>query len=317
MNNTILFSIAIPTYKGTYLKEALYSLLRQTYQKFEVIIVDDFSPEDIRSIVIPFLQDKRFSYYRNDKNIGAENVVDNWNKCLHHCKGDFVICMGDDDSLAPNCLECYAEAIKIYPDLDVFHGRVNQINEDGNILRILEERPELESPYELILGRIKGRRQYIGDFCYRTKRLKQEGGFYKLPFAWGSDDITSYICATPNGICNVNIPIFNYRIHGMTISNSGNERKKMEAALMLHDWLFDYVENQKAMNIDEKIGEIEHLLPYMLSKIQEYIILPTISNDISYLYKWYKIRKNYRISFITFIRIIYHTKMSNLIKFVK
>ena len=81
------FSITIPAYRSQFLKEAINSVVNQTWQDWELVIVDDCSPEDLRSVVNPFLADSRISYYRNEKNCGAINVVDNWNICLSHCTG--------------------------------------------------------------------------------------------------------------------------------------------------------------------------------------------------------------------------------------
>lgn len=56
----IKFSIAIPAYKRRFLKEAIESCLAQTYGEFELVIVDDASPEDIGSVVKSF-DDAAFS----------------------------------------------------------------------------------------------------------------------------------------------------------------------------------------------------------------------------------------------------------------
>ena len=93
------FSVTIPTYKVQYLREAVESVVSQTYPDWELIIIDDCSPENLRAAVEPFLADSRISYFRNERNCGVVNVVDNWNICLSHCTGDYVICMGDDDRL--------------------------------------------------------------------------------------------------------------------------------------------------------------------------------------------------------------------------
>ena len=74
------FSVTIPTYKSRFLKEAIESVVGQTYADWELVIVDDCSPEPLKEIVEPFLSDSRISYYRNEKNCGAVNVVDNWNR---------------------------------------------------------------------------------------------------------------------------------------------------------------------------------------------------------------------------------------------
>ena len=108
MMSCVKFSILIPAYKKAFLKDAINSCLSQTVKNLEVIIVDDCSPEDLGTIVAGF-DDERIHYYRNESNIGALNVVDNWNKCLSLCTGDYVICMGDDDMLLPDCLEEYMD----------------------------------------------------------------------------------------------------------------------------------------------------------------------------------------------------------------
>ena len=88
MNNNTLFTIAIPAYKSKFLGEAIKSCLSQTYSNFELLIVDDASPEVLKSVVDRF-HDDRIRFYRNEKNCGAVDVVDNWNICLSYAKGDY------------------------------------------------------------------------------------------------------------------------------------------------------------------------------------------------------------------------------------
>ena len=123
MNNNTLFTIAIPAYKSKFLREAIKSCLSQTYSNFELLIVDDASPEGLKSVVDSYC-DGRIRFYRNEKNCGAVDVVDNWNICLSYTNGDYVICMGDDDILLPNCLEEYAQLLEKYPSLTFLFIRV-------------------------------------------------------------------------------------------------------------------------------------------------------------------------------------------------
>ena len=131
------FSVTIPTYKARFLDEAIKSVISQTYQDWQLIIVDDCSPEDLKGIMEPFLNDERISYYRNEKNCGAVYVVDNWNICLSHCIGDYVICIGDDDRLLPSCLEDLSKMIDKYPDLNVYHLQTEIIDENGQVIERL------------------------------------------------------------------------------------------------------------------------------------------------------------------------------------
>ena len=122
------FSVTIPAYKAQFLNEAIKSVVSQTYAEWDLVIVDDCSPESLQTIVKPYLTDSRIRYYRNEKNCGAINVVDNWNICLSYCTGDYVICMGDDDRLLPTCLADYKTLIERYPNLNVYHTRTEIIN---------------------------------------------------------------------------------------------------------------------------------------------------------------------------------------------
>ena len=210
------FSVTIPAYKAAYLKECIESILAQTYTDFELIIVNDASPEDLTSIIHTF-NDPRIHYYINEKNCGAINVVDNWNKCLSYATGDYVICMGDDDKLLPICLEEYKKLIEHHPNLGVYHAWTQIIDENSNIVRIQEKRPEFESVYSMMWGRWSGRIQFIGDFLFDRKILLRNGGFYKLPLAWASDDITAYIAAQNTGIANMQVPGFQYRVNSLTV----------------------------------------------------------------------------------------------------
>jgi len=243
-------SISIPAYKRTYLKEAIDSCLAQTNQDFELIIVNDASPEDLDSIVNSY-SDDRIRYYKNEKNCGAINVVDNWNKCLEYATGDYVICMGDDDRLLPNCLEEYARLIEKYPGLGVYHAWTEIIDEKGDPKKITVARPEYESVYSLIWHRMICRnQQFIGDFLFDITRLRSNGGFYKLPLAWGSDDISVVIAAKPNGIANTQTLTFQYRQNGETITSTGNSQIKVKALFQQKQWYDSFLLVQPTNTLD-------------------------------------------------------------------
>lgn len=245
-----MFSIGIPAYKSKFLKECIESILSQTYTDFELIIVNDASPENLDKIVNSY-DDNRIRYYKNEQNCGAENVVDNWNKCLSYAKGDFFVLMGDDDTMEPIYLEEFLNLIHKYPDLDVYHCRSYIINDNSEKIELTPSWPEYETVYENIWHRIKSlRQQFISDFVYQTKKLKGNGGFYKLPLAWGSDDLSSYIASVEKGIAHTNTPLFNYRRSSFTISSNGNIQLKMEAILQEYKWFSSFLKKQPVKYTD-------------------------------------------------------------------
>lgn len=289
------FSITIPAYKAKYLKECIDSVLSQTYSDFELIIVNDASPEDLDSIV-KLYSDQRIRYFKNEKNYGAINVVDNWNKCLSYAEGEYIICMGDDDRLLPSCLEEYMKLIQSYPELDVYHAWTEVINESSQIIKMQEPRPLWESVYSLIWNRWNGRIQYIGDFLFKTQTLKNNGGFYKFPLAWGSDDISAVIAAYKNGIANTQVPTFQYRVNSQTISKSDkNIQIKLDAINKEYTWyknLIKIIPNEND-TIDFTYWKmIKNYLPTYIAKKKAYQISEDFKHNFLYKLLMYIAKKN-------------------------
>ncbi|MGL4519991.1 MAG: glycosyltransferase family 2 protein [Phocaeicola sp.] len=271
------YSITIPAYKAAFLEECIESILAQTDPDFELIIVNDASPEDLDSIVSKF-NDVRIRYYTNKENCGMVHVVDNWNISLSYARGDYMICMGDDDLLTPTCLEEYNRLMDRYPNLDIYHARAKIINEKSEIIDYQEPRPEYESVYSMIYYRLKGRIQFIGDFLFKTSTLRANGGFYKLPLAWGSDEVSAYIAATERGIANTMVATFGYRVNSFNITNGGNYSVKVEAMKEEVKWFTHFLDNHTPLNELDSFyyAMIKRLMPLYFKRA----IFNTITMDV-------------------------------------
>lgn len=304
MNKEILFTVTIPAYKRKFFKEAIVSVLSQTYPKWELVIVDDASPEDLRGTVGEF-NDSRIRYYRNDKNIGAENVVDNWNKCLGYAKGDYIICMGDDDRLLPNCLEEYAKLIEKYPGIGLLHGWTELIDEDSQVSRLAAHRCELESAMSLAWHRTYAYRlQFIGDFCFETDWLRKQGGFFNLPMAWGSDDISAIIGALKNGVVNTQRVVFQYRVNSQTISNTGSNKIKMDAVLLDYKWRRNFYSKQCEDEMDElyRIELLSNINHEFDKRKSQRITIDMKNKSVFRILYWIVNKKRYNITVKTLIK---------------
>jgi len=101
-------SILMPIYKTepAYLKEAIESVLHQTYSDFEFLILDD-CPKDTRESLITSFKDKRIKYFKNEKNLG---ISQSRNKLLDLAKGEYIAIMDHDDVSLPDRL---AEQVKV------------------------------------------------------------------------------------------------------------------------------------------------------------------------------------------------------------
>lgn len=97
-----MVSVCIPVYRGVaHLSQAIDSVLAQYFTDFELLIIDDHSPDDIAGIVNRY-QDTRIHFLSNPENLGAEG---NWNRCLKEARGRYFKLMPMDDLLTPDCLE--------------------------------------------------------------------------------------------------------------------------------------------------------------------------------------------------------------------
>ncbi len=311
------FTVAIPAYKASFLKECIDSILAQTYTDFELVIVNDASPEDIDSIVRSY-NDSRIRYYVNEKNCGAEHVVDNWNICLSYAKGEYFVLMGDDDVLERNYLETFYSYILKYPHNFIFHCKSKLINEKSEVIGYTQALPELESVYEFMYHRLFCKRKFfISDFVYKTSSLKEKSGFYKLPLAWASDDITAYIHSRDKGIIHINEPVFNYRINSFTITSTGNIPSKIYALELELAWIKEFL-REKPKNSTCVIfykNILRELPSYYLLK-RTGILLTLFKADTGLFYglkQLFKIRKTISLNFQDILLILGH----NLIKIAK
>lgn len=246
----IKYSIAIPAYKKTYLSQCIDSILAQTYSNFEIIIVDDHSPENLKEVVQKY-QDRRIIYHRNDTGFGGKNVVGNWNKCLEYAQGDYLICMGDDDMLSPDCLATYTTLITKNPGLSLYHIRTLIIDEDANCIDIQESRPEKESVYSMIWHLWRGRRQFIGDWLFHLESLKEKGGFFYLPYAWEADHICAFSAAQHTGVANADSIGFLYRENKQCITKkTDNTLDKLYSIRKAKEWYMEFLQKVPQNDID-------------------------------------------------------------------
>lgn len=97
-----LVSIIMPSYNtAQYIRESIQSVLNQTYQNWELIIVDDCSTDNTDEIVTS-IKDERIKYYHNDKNRGA---AISRNRALREAKGRWIAFLDSDDLWMPEKLE--------------------------------------------------------------------------------------------------------------------------------------------------------------------------------------------------------------------
>lgn len=96
-----LVSIGIPTYnQQKYLAAAIDTALAQNYPNLEVVVADDCSTDSTKKLVQPYLSEKRFKYFRNEKNLGR---VLNYRKLFYeYAAGEWYVNLDGDDYYTDN-----------------------------------------------------------------------------------------------------------------------------------------------------------------------------------------------------------------------
>jgi glycosyltransferase involved in cell wall biosynthesis len=120
------FTIIIPTYNyGRFITECLHSIIAQTYQNWECIIVDNASTDDTESVCRTFLKDERITYHKLPVNKGPSPAR---NYALGIASGDYILFLDSDDLIEDQKLEMAFKVIRehqadlVFTDYSVFHS---------------------------------------------------------------------------------------------------------------------------------------------------------------------------------------------------
>lgn len=126
-------SVCIPTYNtARYIGETIESVLRQTFDDYELVVCDNASIDGTEEICRKF-DDPRFRYEKFDEFIGQ---AENWNRALGLASGELVILLHSDDVLLPEFLEKAVAVFDENEDVGMVHCAVRHVDENGNPLTV-------------------------------------------------------------------------------------------------------------------------------------------------------------------------------------
>ena len=172
-------SVLIPCYRqARFLPEALDSVLQQDFQDFEMIASDDASSDNTFSILQDYAnRDSRIRIFRQSINLG---MVENWNFCLTHARGEAVKLMGGDDRLVRvDCLSRQWQRLQAPGVALVACGR-EIIDADARFLECIANLPYGFFPSSKIIPKmLEHQDNLIGEpICCLFRRKNSTRGFH-------------------------------------------------------------------------------------------------------------------------------------------
>jgi glycosyltransferase involved in cell wall biosynthesis len=238
-------TIAIPTYNraDNYLKQTLASALNQTYENIEVIVSDNCSTDDTETVVNNF-NDLRIRYFRQSKNIGANN---NFNFCLKQARGEYFLLLLDDDLIDPDFVETCMMAVKNYTEIGIIRTGSRVIDQDGNLLNETPNTVEGISTEEFFRKWFAWKTAlYLCSTIFNTNRLREIGGF-KSKHNLFQDVLAEFKLAAKYGRVDVWHIKASFRQHPSAMTSVARIGHWCEDSLFLLDSMCDMVSDKKAL----------------------------------------------------------------------
>lgn len=219
-----LFTFGVTTYnRKEMLKECLTSIHQQTYPDFEVIVGNDFTSDVITNESLG-IADSRIRIINHPHNLGE---VNNMNYLLSEARGRYFSWLGDDDMLAPQCLDSISTALKqfSYPKC-VFCS----YNEGPEYMPepaiVVHNSSRLMSGGAFLQQYLSRKLKLIG--CYggfETRYLREIGGIKTLGdgFSPYADNLLAIRAGVLDKVVYIDAPLFFFRTHDQSLSNTSTD----------------------------------------------------------------------------------------------
>ncbi len=269
---TPFLSVVIPVYKvEKYIRKCMESILFQGYGDYEIILVDDGSPDNCGIICDEYAKmylDKVFVIHQENSGLsGARNAG------LRHSRGQYIFFVDSDDTIETDALKIIAEALKTYdyPDMLVFNSK--SVDESGNTM--FSRIPSCLEKYRAPVGKLMNIHEekellleYHGAWCRVTKKNVFTKNNILFPQKLWYEDLvsTAMLLSCSSSIGYINDSLYIYLHRQGSIMNTINAERMCDDMIAVIKLIVDWF-SKKGL-FDEFYTQIEYIALYQLMLIQ-------------------------------------------------
>ena len=205
-------SVIIPTYNSAhYVTEAVDSVLGQSYRDFEIVVIDDGSTDDTRSVMSRYGSPVRYLRQPNG------GVAEARNRGIEESRGRYVAFLDADDTWAPNKLEQQVEALRNDPGRKACYTAVTVTDADLTPVSVTRSRRRGRAMEDLLyLGNVVGTPSTV--ICERA--LLQSAGGFDLSLSQCADWDMWIRLAARTDFLYLDEPLVKYRVHATNMSRN-------------------------------------------------------------------------------------------------
>lgn len=222
--DTPAVSVLMPVYNTPepWLREAIDSILNQTFTDFELLLGDDCSTDPHVKEVIDSYTDPRIRYIRNERNTGCAGMA---NKLFREARGKYWARLDSDDTAMPQRLEKQVEYLETHPEVGVCSSWFSHMD-TGEIIRIPEDDRSLRQ------GLCMSCLVCNGSIMYRASVMREHDMQYDPEFPKSDDWALLRRLLRVTKLGAVQEPLFAFRPSPNSMSRSNKEVMLKDAYIL-------------------------------------------------------------------------------------
>ncbi|MBP3892225.1 MAG: glycosyltransferase family 2 protein [Solobacterium sp.] len=260
--NKNLISVIVPVYNAQrYLSRCLDSILAQTYQNIEVIVIDDGSKDESYSLCLEYAKKDSRVVVLQEENHGAAMAR---NLGLDHCSGDYICFVDADDAIVSNFIEI------LYANLKKYDAQISCCNyvrlKEGESEPIIEEK----QPVHYENGLIYLSQKDWTNAVILCNKLFDAKLFSSLRFPVHTaceDELVIHYLLNEARLVDIAEPLYLYYYHDQSVVNTYQARNIFQGYLALYDRIKFY--EQKGLENEKKVW-LERLLFQIVRYFKNY-----------------------------------------------